>query len=80
MSEVLSKGFTDVYRHFKPTERDVFTFWTYFGNCRANNRGWRLDYFIVSNRLLPMVKSYWRRPKVMCSEFVVVLVTGLSLW
>ena len=70
MTELLSRGFVDVYRHFFPTERDIYTFWTYFGNARAKNMGWRLDYFIVSSRLLDAVKAYWRRPEIKASEFV----------
>ena len=70
MTDLLSHGFTDVYRHFKPTEKDVYTFWTYFAGARAKNMGWRLDYFIVSNRILDSVKAYWRRPTIKSSEFV----------
>lgn len=54
---LLSSGFKDTYRELHPTVDGAYTFWTYFGNARANNSGWRLDYFLVSERAMPCVKS-----------------------
>ena len=48
---MLNSGFTDSYRHLYPNQTDAYTFWTYRGGCRAKNVGWRLDYFILSERL-----------------------------
>lgn len=53
MTELLGDGFVDTYRHLYPDKTGAYTFWTYMMNSRAKNVGWRLDYFIVSERLLP---------------------------
>eukprot|EP00095_Tigriopus_kingsejongensis_P004389 maker-scaffold1394_size43558-snap-gene-0.9 protein:Tk04389 transcript:maker-scaffold1394_size43558-snap-gene-0.9-mRNA-1 annotation:"ap endonuclease" len=51
-SELLDLGFVDTFRHFHPDRERAFTFWTYMMGARAKNVGWRLDYFVVSQRLL----------------------------
>lgn len=48
MTRLLSSGFVDIYRELHPEERGAYTYWSYFGNARARNTGWRLDYFILS--------------------------------
>ena len=48
----LSHGFVDIYRHLFP-ERVEYTWWTYLSNARQNNVGWRLDYFMISEALVP---------------------------
>ncbi|KAJ8725205.1 hypothetical protein PYW07_016163 [Mythimna separata] len=53
MTELLGDGFVDTYRHLYPDKTGAYTFWTYMMNSRAKNVGWRLDYFILSERLLP---------------------------
>jgi len=50
---LVKSGFTDAYRHFYPEEKGQYTYWGYRFNARAKNIGWRLDYFMVSNRLVP---------------------------
>jgi exodeoxyribonuclease-3 len=52
----LSEGFLDAYRVIYP-ERVQYTWWTYITNARERNVGWRLDYFLVSNTLMPRVKD-----------------------
>ncbi|CAG9769873.1 unnamed protein product [Ceutorhynchus assimilis] len=44
-------GFVDTFRELYPEEKDVYTFWSYMAKARAKNVGWRLDYFIVSERI-----------------------------
>ncbi|KAL0839814.1 hypothetical protein ABMA28_016442 [Loxostege sticticalis] len=53
MTELLGDGFVDTFRHLNPDKTGAYTFWTYMMNSRSKNVGWRLDYFIVSERLLP---------------------------
>ncbi|XP_052758701.1 DNA-(apurinic or apyrimidinic site) endonuclease isoform X2 [Galleria mellonella] len=53
MTDLLGDGFVDTYRHLYPDKTGAYTFWTYMMNSRAKNVGWRLDYFIVSQRFLP---------------------------
>lgn len=50
-SEFLGKGFIDTYRFFYPEKEGAYSWWSYRFNARANNAGWRIDYFCVSERL-----------------------------
>ena len=50
MTELLNAGFIDTYRYLYP-EKIEYSWWSYRFNSRANNTGWRIDYFIVSNSL-----------------------------
>ena len=52
MTQLLSAGFTDTFRYFYPDKAGAYSWWSYRFNARANNAGWRIDYFIVSRRLL----------------------------
>lgn len=52
MTELLASGFTDTFRQTHPGETDHFTWWSYMNKVRERNIGWRIDYFIASNRLL----------------------------
>ena len=56
-SALLDAGFIDTYRHFYPDTEGVYSWWSYRFNARKNNAGWRIDYFIVSDRLLPRVRD-----------------------
>ncbi len=56
MSELLSAGFCDSFRVLHP-DAVAYTWWSYRANARANNVGWRLDYFLVSERLMPRVTA-----------------------
>jgi len=47
---------TDTFRHLYPDEVK-YSFWTYFHNARAKNKGWRIDYFLVSEKLIPKLKD-----------------------
>ncbi len=50
-STLLEAGFTDTFRHFFPTEEGVYSWWSYRFHAREKNAGWRIDYFLVSDRL-----------------------------
>ena len=55
MTNLLASGFADSFRALYPEKTGAYTWWSYRFNARRNNAGWRIDYFIVSNRLLPRV-------------------------
>ena len=55
MTDLLSAGFTDTFRHFYPDLEGAYSWWSYRIHAREKNAGWRIDYFIVSNRLLPQL-------------------------
>ena len=51
MTALLNAGFTDTFRHFYPDKEGAYSWWSYMGKARANNTGWRIDYFLCSNVL-----------------------------
>lgn len=57
MTALLSSGFADSFRALYPDRAGAYTWWSYRFNARKNNAGWRIDYFIVSDRLLPQVRD-----------------------
>lgn len=61
-------GLVDTFRTLYPTKEKSYTFWTYMGNARAKNVGWRLDYFITSERLVPKVVDSVIRSEVLGSD------------
>ncbi len=57
ISKVLSQGFTDTFRYLYPDKTSIYSWWSYRFNARANNAGWRIDYFIVSDRLREKIQD-----------------------
>ena len=51
MTELLETGFTDSFRYLYPDKENCYSWWSYMGNAREKNVGWRIDYFIVSNSI-----------------------------
>ena len=66
-SRLLESGFKDTFRTLSP-DRVEYTWWSYMFNARANNAGWRIDYFVVSDRLFPKVKDSKIRADIMGSD------------
>ena len=56
-TKLLGSGFTDSFRHFYPTLEGAYSWWSYRFKAREKNAGWRIDYFVVSNRLMPRISS-----------------------
>ena len=57
MTALLAAGFTDTYRHFYPDREGAYSWWSYRFHAREKNAGWRIDYFIASNRLADRLVS-----------------------
>lgn len=57
MTELLASGFVDTFRALHPDRTGAYSWWSYRFNARKNNAGWRIDYFIVSERLRERIKS-----------------------
>lgn len=57
MTELLTAGFTDSFRHLYPDVKDVYSWWSYRFHARENNAGWRIDYFIVSDGIKDKIKD-----------------------
>lgn len=55
MTELLASGFTDTFRAKNPDATDIYSWWSYRFKAREKNAGWRIDYFLVSNRLMEKV-------------------------
>ncbi len=54
---LLDAGFVDTFRHFYPDQRDIYSWWSYRFKSREKNTGWRIDYFLASERLRPCLES-----------------------
>lgn len=54
-SKLLASGFTDTFRHLNPDLAEVYSWWSYRFRARQNNAGWRIDYFLVSDRIAPNI-------------------------
>ena len=55
--KLLDAGFTDTFRHLNPDVTGVYSWWSYRFNARKNNAGWRIDYFIISNRIADKISA-----------------------
>ena len=68
MTELLDAGFVDTFRYFYPDTTGAYTWWSYMYNARANNAGWRIDYFITSEALKPRLVDAGIHAHVMGSD------------
>ncbi|WP_309400333.1 exodeoxyribonuclease III [Cerasicoccus maritimus] len=71
----LNAGLVDVFRQQHPNEPDHYTWWSYRGGARARNVGWRIDYFLVSERLAPQVKKTEILSDVLGSDHCPISIT-----
>ncbi|MGI6004964.1 MAG: exodeoxyribonuclease III [Christensenellales bacterium] len=68
MTELLESGFTDTFRALYPDVEGAYTWWSYLRQARRTNAGWRIDYFLVSNRLMNRVQDAMIYSDVMGSD------------
>ncbi|MGI6091806.1 MAG: exodeoxyribonuclease III [Veillonellaceae bacterium] len=68
MTELLAAGFTDTFRYLYPDKTDAYTWWSYMMNARARNIGWRIDYFLVSERLNNRIREALIYDQIMGSD------------
>ena len=66
--KLLDAGFTDTFRHLYPDKEGVYSWWSYRFNARKNNAGWRIDYFLVSNRIADKIKEAKIHTDIMGSD------------
>ena len=74
MTELLSSGFTDTFRWLYPDAAGVYSWWSYRFRARDNNAGWRIDYFIVSDRLRSRIAAAEIRTEVFGSDHCPVIL------
>ena len=56
-TQLLEAGFTDSFRYLYPDQKDAYTWWSYMFKARERNIGWRIDYFVVSERLQTAIED-----------------------
>ena len=74
MTELLADGFVDSFRALYPDAVGAYSWWSYRFNARANNAGWRIDYFIVSERLRERIREAAIRSEVYGSDHCPVVL------
>ena len=74
MTQLLSSGFLDSFRTLYPDKTDAYSWWSYRAQSRARNVGWRIDYFIVSERLRSRIENADILAEVMGSDHCPVLL------
>lgn len=68
MTSLLDAGFVDAFRYFYPEKEGAYTWWSYMSKVRERNIGWRIDYFIVSCKLVNKLKDAAIHPYVLGSD------------
>lgn len=68
MTDLLEAGFTDTFRFFYPDKTDAYSWWSYFAKSRERNVGWRIDYFVVSDRFTDKLEDAFIYPEIMGSD------------
>lgn len=74
MTRLLAAGFVDTYRYFYPDQTDAYTWWSFMPKVRERNIGWRIDYFLVSERLAPSLVGAGIDSQVMGSDHCPVVL------
>ncbi|MCB9814548.1 exodeoxyribonuclease III [Candidatus Nomurabacteria bacterium] len=68
IDNMLKHGFVDTLRHLNPDTPELYTWWSHFGGARERNVGWRIDYVMVSEALVPVIKNARIHPEVLGSD------------
>jgi len=68
MTKLLDSGFVDTFRYKYPDKTDSYSWWSYMGHAREKNVGWRIDYFIVSDRIKEKIDDAKIHPEIMGSD------------
>ncbi|MDO4818214.1 MAG: exodeoxyribonuclease III [Akkermansia sp.] len=74
-TQLLQAGFADTFRRLHPDTKDAYSWWSFRGGARARNVGWRIDYFCVSESILPRVQSAEIHPNITGSDHCPVSIT-----
>ena len=68
MTALLNAGFTDTFRYFYPDTENIYSWWSYRMNARERNAGWRIDYFLTSQRFCEQLKDAKIHTEIMGSD------------
>lgn len=72
---LLDAGFVDTFRHFYPDREGIYSWWSYRFKAREKNAGWRIDYFLVSERLKPQLTGAKIHTEIFGSDHCPIEVT-----
>lgn len=68
MTALLQAGFSDTFRSLYPEQTEAYSWWSYRSKARERNAGWRIDYFVVSNRLMDRITDAKIYPEILGSD------------
>ena len=74
MTKLLESGFVDSFRYFYPNKTDIYSWWSYRFSARAKNAGWRIDYFLVSDRIKENMKGAEIHTEILGSDHCPILL------
>ena len=74
MTELLSAGFSDSFRYFYPDKTDSYSWWSYMFHAREKNAGWRIDYFLCSDRFCENLSDSFILPQYYGSDHCPVAI------
>ncbi|MEI3612108.1 exodeoxyribonuclease III [Pseudogracilibacillus sp. SO30301A] len=74
LSRLIEAGFVDSLRYFQPDTEGLYTWWSYMRTVRERNIGWRIDYFIVSEKIIESVEKSITEPSIMGSDHCPILL------
>ncbi|MDH4129795.1 MAG: exodeoxyribonuclease III [Spirochaetota bacterium] len=74
ITKIIDNGYIDVFRHFNPNIRDVYSWWSYRTKARERNIGWRLDYIFITPDLLNNTKSIGYQTEITGSDHCPVFI------
>lgn len=74
LTELLDSGFIDSFRHFYPDKKDAYSWWSYMRQSRDRNVGWRIDYFVVSDKLKDRMKDSEIHSEILGSDHCPVVL------
>lgn len=74
MTELLESGFTDSFRYLYPEQEGAYSWWSYRFHAREKNAGWRIDYFLVSDRIKDSIRKAEILTDIMGSDHCPVLL------
>ncbi|SHE92998.1 exodeoxyribonuclease III [Clostridium fallax] len=73
-TKLLDDGFIDTFRYLYPDKEGIYSWWSYRFNARKNNAGWRIDYFVVSNRLKERIENAEIHTEILGSDHCPVVL------
>ena len=74
MNNFINAGLVDTFRYLHPTKSEAYSWWSYRGGARAKNVGWRIDYFLVSERIINLVRTSEILPEIDGSDHCPVVL------